>query len=122
MKRLVSFFEIPVLDFRRAVKFYEGLFGVTLSVFECEKEKMACFPEEDGLCPGAISWSSEFDFVPSAQGVLVSFKCENLDWALSFVESNGGKIVIPKTKIEVEGRGWFAVFLDCEGNRIGLNQ
>ncbi len=36
------------------------------------------------------------------------------------ITRNGGKIIIPKTKIEAEGRGWFAVFADSEGNRIGL--
>jgi len=28
--------------------------------------------------------------------------------------------MMPKTKIEVEGRGWFALFADSEGNRVGL--
>jgi predicted enzyme related to lactoylglutathione lyase len=26
----------------------------------------------------------------------------------------------PKTKIEVEGKGYFALFIDCEGNKEGL--
>ena len=25
-----------------------------------------------------------------------------------------------KTKIEAEGRGYFAIFIDCEGNKVGL--
>ena len=55
MKRLVSFFEIPATDFERAVKFYESLFKVTLPSMDCGHEKMAFFPEEEGVCPGAIS-------------------------------------------------------------------
>ncbi len=52
MKKLVSFFEIPTADFGRAVKFYETVLNLELSVMECESEKMAFFPDEDGLAPG----------------------------------------------------------------------
>lgn len=119
MKRLVSFFEIPAVKFGRAVDFYEKVFGVNLSVYECETEKMACFPAEDGLAPGAISWSA--DFKPSSSGVLVSLEVGDMEAALTRVEAGGGEVVIPKTKILAEGRGWFAVFADSEGNRIGLH-
>ena len=64
MSKLVSFFEIPAADFDRAVKFYENLFGVKLEVLDCGHEMMAFFPKEDGVCPGAVSWSSQFDFSP----------------------------------------------------------
>lgn len=120
MKKMVSFFEIPAADFMRAVKFYESLFGVKLEIMDCGHEKMACFPEEDGLCPGAVSWSSEFDFTPSGQGILVSLQCGELEDALLYATENGGKILIPKTKIEADNRGYFAVILDSEGNRLGL--
>ena len=120
MKRLVSFFEIPAADFERAVKFYESLFALKLETLDCGHEKMACFPDEDGVCPGGISWSSAFEFQPSAQGVLVSLHCDDMEDALLYATEHGGKVLIPKTKIEAENRGYFAVILDCEGNRIGL--
>ncbi|MDU8958298.1 MAG: VOC family protein, partial [Bacteroides sp.] len=53
MKKFIAFFEIPTVDFHRAVDFYETVFGVQLPVFECEEEKMACFTEE-GETVGAI--------------------------------------------------------------------
>lgn len=120
MKRLVAFFEIPTTDFGRAVKFYENLFNVKLEQMDCGHEKMAFFPMEEGICPGAISWSSEFSFQPSAQGVLVSLNCEDMNVSIKAIEDNGGKILIPKTKIDAESRGYFCVFTDCEGNRVGL--
>lgn len=120
MKNLVAFFEIPATDFSRAVSFYENLFGVQLDQMNCGHEKMAFFPAEESICPGAISWSSEFSFQPSAQGVLVSLNCESISDSIPVIEKNGGKILIPKTKIEAENRGYFCVFLDCEGNRVGL--
>lgn len=120
MSRLVAFFEIPASDFGRAVKFYEELFGTELGQLDCGHEKMAFFPKEEGICPGAVSWSSEFEFKPSAQGVLVSLNCESIETAQKVVVRNGGSILIPKTKIEDDGRGYFCVFLDSEGNRVGL--
>ena len=119
MKNLVAFVEIPAVDFGRAVKFYESVLGIELSVMDCgDVEKMAFFPREAGKCPGAISFAS--DFKPSKDGVLVSLSVENMDKTLSIIENNGGRIIRSKTKIEAEGMGYFALFIDCEGNRAGL--
>lgn len=118
MKKLIAFFEIPATDLDRAVKFYQSVFSTKFSVHDCGQEKMAFFPEEDGVCPGAISWSPTFK--PSKDGILISLNCENIESALSLVQKEGGKVVIPKTKIEAENRGYFAVCIDSEGNSIGL--
>ncbi|MDU1889958.1 MAG: VOC family protein [Dysgonomonas sp.] len=118
MKRLVTFFEIPASDFNRAVKFYETILNIAMPKYDCEHEKMAFFPNEEGKAPGAISWAK--DFLPSQGGVLISLNCEDMEKTISLIEANGGKIVIPKTKIEAEDRGYFSVFTDSEGNRIGL--
>jgi len=118
MKNLIAFFEIPAENFERAVKFYESVLGVQLYAMDCKTEKMAFFPEESGQCPGAISWSK--DFCPSKDGVLIHFQVENMETAMTAIEKNGGKITRPKTKIEAEGRGYFALFIDSEGNRVGL--
>ena len=95
MKKLIAFFEIPATDFRRAVDFYETVLG-------------------------AISYASNFDFLPSTHGVLIHFNCEDIEQTLEKVLLKGGKVVIPKTKIEADDKGWFAVFTDSEGNRIGV--
>jgi len=120
MKRLVTFFEIPAIDFNRAKKFYETVFNVKMESFDCENEKMAFFPEEEGQCPGAISWSSDISFLPSKDGVLISLSVDDMNSALEVITKNGGEIIIPKKKIEANGRGYFSIFIDCEGNRIGL--
>jgi predicted enzyme related to lactoylglutathione lyase len=118
MKNLIAFFEIPATDFERAVKFYETVLDVQLDAMDCETEKMAFFPEENGQCQGSISWAK--DFCPSKDGTLIHFQVENMEATMTAIEKNGGKITLPKTKIEAEGRGYFALFLDCEGNRVGL--
>lgn len=98
MKKLIAFFEIPATDFRRAVDFYETVLGVQLPTFECETEKMACFTEE-GETVGAISYASNFDFLPSTHGVLIHFNCEDIEQTLEKVLLKGGKVVIPKTRL-----------------------
>lgn len=121
MKRLVSFFEIPAADFTRAVKFYEAVFGVELACMDCETEKMAFFPEEDGLCPGAISFADSFK--PAKEGgVLVSLNIDNIDTATQKIVANGGTVIIPKTAIQADREGWFCTFKDSEGNQVGLHQ
>jgi len=114
-KKLISWVEIPATDFERAVQFYNTFLGVELNAFDFGAEKMACFPNDEG----AISYAPDFN--PSSDGVLVSLNMEDrLDEVLLIIEKNGGKIVRPKTKIEAEGRGYFALFLDSEGNKVGL--
>lgn len=117
MKTLIAFFEIPAADFGRAVDFYETVLDVKLQVSECETEKMACFME-NGRAAGAVSWAP--GFLPSPNGVLISFYCDRMEAALEKVVSKGGNVLIPATKIQAEGKGYFAVFADCEGNSIGL--
>ncbi len=85
---------------------------------ECESEKMAFFPDEDGLAPGAISWAA--DFLPAKNGVLVHLNVDDMDATLALIKANGGSIVREKTKIESEDRGYFAMFSDSEGNTLGL--
>lgn len=117
MKSLIAFFEIPSSDFFRAVGFYETVFGWQLSVCDCEQEKMACIMEE-GEAVGAVFYAP--DFLPSPHGILIDFRVDNIEETLEEVVKEGGQVVIPKTKIEAEGKGWFAVLQDTEGNRIGL--
>lgn len=45
---------------------------------------------------------------------------KSIDNTLIDVTEQGGKVLKQKTKIEAEGRGYFALFLDSEGNRLGL--
>jgi predicted enzyme related to lactoylglutathione lyase len=118
MKKLVSFFEIPAINFERAIKFYEALLDTKLSVMDCGHEKMAFFSDVNSDACGAISWAENFK--PSRDGVLISLTCPDIETALSMIDGSGGETIIPKTQIEAPDAGYFAVFIDCEGNRVGL--
>ena len=117
MEKLISFVEVPAADFERAVKFYEQVLLLEFKIVEGELEKMAFFPGGEG----AISFSHGFN--PSSDGVLVSLNAgKDMDAILLRVKEHGGRIEKPKTKIQGEGMGFFALFLDSEGNRLGLYQ
>ncbi len=115
MKNLVVWIDIPTQDHERAVKFYNAVFKLDLKATGWGQEKMACFPTGDG----SISYAP--DFKPSENGTLVSLQVsDNIKSTLERIVENGGKIIQTKTKIEAEGRGFFAIFMDCEGNKVGL--
>lgn len=115
MNKFISWVEIPAKDFTRAVNFYNKVFDLNMNPVDYGEEKIACFPNEEG----AISFAKDFN--PSKDGVLVSLNAGNsLDEVIEKIFQNGGAIVQPKTKIEAEGRGYFALFIDSEGNQVGL--
>ena len=45
---------------------------------------------------------------------------DDLQAKLDILEKNGGKIITPKTE-HADGSGFFAIFLDSEGNKMALN-
>ena len=115
MEKLITWVEIPTADFERAVKFYNSVFKMEMSVCGNESEKMALFP----TCEGAVVHSPYA--TPSENGLIVSFVVpDSIEATISRIEQGGGKVVIPKTKIDAEDRGYFALCTDSENNRIGL--
>lgn len=80
---------------------------------------MGLFPYADQLVTGVIMQGEGYK--PSADGVTIYFHAgDNLQPVLDQVESNGGKILIPKTP-HADESGFFALILDSEGNKIGLH-
>jgi predicted enzyme related to lactoylglutathione lyase len=50
--------------------------------------------------------------------VTVSVETDDIDATLAKVEALGGKTIMPKS--EIPNMGWYALFSDPTGNRIGL--
>lgn len=120
MANTISWFEIPVLDFDRASKFYSGLLSYNIQEQSWGDTKMGFLAgmEAQGLS-GAIVLGKGYE--PSEKGTLVYLNGgEDLSGMLARVEPNGGKIILPKTLIN-EDYGYFAMFIDTEGNRIALH-
>jgi predicted enzyme related to lactoylglutathione lyase len=120
---VVGWFEIPVNDMERAIKFYEAVFGFKVSRHQMGPADMAWFPMvEDAIgAPGSLISFSE-DYTPSAEGTLVYFTAFSGDLSeeLSRVEDAGGKVLQEKTLI-TEEIGYMGIFLDTEGNRIAIH-
>lgn len=118
MKSIVTWFEIPALDFDRCVNFYETILSVEMHKADFAGKKHAFFPHEGEKVGGAIV--QEEYLTPGDKGPLVFLNGGNdLNEALSKVESAGGKIAMPKTLIS-QDIGYMAMFYDTEGNRFAL--
>ena len=63
---ILGWFEIPVNDMGRAVKFYETVFEFTLQRQKMDSLDMAWFPWKDGVpgAPGSLVYNTEF-YAPS---------------------------------------------------------
>ena len=120
MQHAISWFEIPTTDFSRARKFYESIFDITMEQMEFPNGlKMAIFPTQDEGISGSLVHYPDF-YKTGSEGPLVYLNAgEDLQVVLDRVEPNGGKMVVPKTQISEE-RGYMAVFIDSEGNRVAL--
>lgn len=118
MTNALNWFEIPVSDIDRARKFYETIFDQELNAMEAtEGFPMAMFPSEDGI-GGAIVQGE--GYIPSQEGTIVYLNGgEDLNNALNKVEAAGGKVVVPKS--DIGENGFFAFFIDSEGNKVGLH-
>lgn len=120
MDRLLNFFEIPAKNFQNLVMFYEELLQTRLKVYDWEEEQMAFFGTDKNGFYGSISKAANFE--PSNSGVVIYFNADGeLDRMIEVLEANKCKMIIPRTKIEAEGKGEFLVFIDPEGNKIGLH-
>ncbi len=125
MKNIISWFEIPVVEMERAKKFYETIFNIKLMVQTMGEATMGFFPcfcdcEEYCECVGGALVKYE-GAKPSTDGTYVYFNGgKDLQGILARVEQAGGKITLPKSLINEE-IGYYAMFLDTEGNKIALH-
>ena len=120
---MVGWFEIPVTDMERAIKFYETVFGVKLDRNQMGPLDMAWFPWVDGAygSGGSLVYHEEY-YKPSTDGVVIylSAPSGNLSNELSRVEAEGGNVLQDKTQISEE-HGFMAIILDSEGNKVALH-
>ena len=121
-RNVVGWFEIPVSNMERSIKFYENVFDFKLERHKMGELDMAWFPFADiPGSPGALVFHKEF-YKPSKNGVLVYFTCHSgdLNNELAKVETSGGKVLMPKKMIS-EDVGYMGLCIDTEGNRIALH-
>lgn len=119
MNNPVNWFEIATNDLERAKEFYANVFKRGFQLIEMPDTKMYMFEGgEDGKgAVGALVQSEQN--IPSPNGTIVYFECEDVADETSRVEKAGGKILFPKTSIGEFG--FISQGIDTEGNRIGFH-
>ena len=112
------YFEIPVTDMKRAMAFYEKVFGFDFQLEEIHSNQMALMPfEVDGAgISGALAKGETYK--PSLHGTLIYLRAESISKTLELAQSAGAKVLFPKTK--AGDYAYVAEIEDSEGNRIGL--
>lgn len=119
----ISWFEIPATDLDRATQFYETIFQTSLIPMDMGDMKMRMFPVKDMMTGigGALVHSPDFYKSSATDGVLIYLNGNpDVQTVLDRVEKAGGSIALPKTLIGPE-YGYMALFIDTEGNRVGLH-
>ena len=115
----ISWFEIPASDFARAKTFYEAVLGRTIETMTMGPSTMGFLSSSPEAIGGAIVHGD--GTAPSKSGTLVYLNGgDDLSVMLARVEPAGGTVAVPKTDIG-SGFGFFAHFIDTEGNRVGLH-
>ena len=118
MNNPVQWFEIATSDLERARDFYAKVFNLEFQFIDMPDSKMYMFGAPDKMgSAGCLVQSS--DNIPSPEGTVIYFACEDVAVEVGKVEAGGGKVIIPKT--DIGEFGFFAQFIDTEGNRIGLH-
>ncbi|MBV9688276.1 MAG: VOC family protein [Ktedonobacteraceae bacterium] len=106
--------EIPAQDASAASKFYADLFDWKIVVDPTFNYHM--FQPDPGPGGGFVELNDEMGY--QADRVLIYVSTDDIDASLAKVEELGGKTV--KSKTEIPGTGWFAIFTDPTGNTIAL--
>src|SRR5262249_40853801 len=118
MAHQVVWFDIPVLDLDRAIRFYSAVLGAPVKKESFPGMSMGVLPHEANDVGGCLHQSSTEN--PSDHGPLLYLNAQGrLDQAIAAVEANGGKILQPKHAIGPYGH--LAIILDSEGNRLALH-
>lgn len=119
MENTISIVEIPVSDLTRAVAFYKAILSVSIERMTMGDTEMGVLPANVGSVNVVLVKGQ--DYIPTKNGVLVYLNLgHDLQPALGRVEKSGGKILLQKTLIDPE-MGYYALFIDSEGNRMGLH-
>ncbi|MGZ4894306.1 MAG: VOC family protein [Halobacteriota archaeon] len=113
----VMWFELPVDDPKRAIAFYEQVFGWTIVKWEGPFDywEVTTGPDNEPGINGAIVPRRMPEQV-TANTVSVA----SVDEVTKTIEETGGKVIVPKQT--VPGEGYLVYCADTEGNVFGVMQ
>lgn len=120
MSNPVVWFEIAATDLERAKKFYSDVFQKEMQYVDMPDSPMYMMgssAESIAGASGALVKSA--DNIPSTSGTIVYFYCDDVAVEASRVEAAGGTLIVPKTSLGEFG--FMAMFIDTEGNKVGMH-
>jgi uncharacterized protein len=127
----IIWFEIPVKDLDRAIKFYSEMLGTLIEKKTLHKKEYGIFDKKKTGIGGVLVERPKH----ARKGVTLYFFVNVLSDAIEAALAEGGKIVTPKMILKqtnTEGKtilahnllddqvGYFAQLVDSEGNRLAL--
>jgi uncharacterized protein len=115
----VGWFDLNVANLDRAKKFYETVFNVKLTDAPTEWGKQSFFPfnPKSPNISGALVEKKEF--TPSSNNTVIYFETDDNIVEELRIEKAGGKVVQPK--MNIGEFGFISIFIDTEGNTVGLH-
>lgn len=114
-----SWFEIPVGDLARAIRFYTKVLGIELQEVSMGPSRMAWFPMAQGAPGAGGTLIQDEGYIPSKNGTLIYLAVDDIDATLARIKEAGGTTLLPKLNIGEHGN--VAHFEDSEGNRVALH-
>ena len=115
MSHRVIWFDLPVTDLKRAMKFYSNVLKAEVKE---DRPGVAVISHEQGEVSGCLY--AKLSTGPSEGGALLYFNVNGrLDEAVAAAEKHGGRVVKPPHAIGPFGQR--AIVMDSEGNRIALH-
>lgn len=117
MSDFIVWFEIPVKDLDRAIKFYSSVLAVPVQLQHGESP-MGILGFEHSPASGCL-YQADDERIGKGGPVLYFNVSGRLDDSLVKVEANGGEVVQNKHSIGVYG--YRAIVKDSEGNHIALH-
>jgi predicted enzyme related to lactoylglutathione lyase len=128
----ISWFEIPVEDLDRAITFYTNVLVIKIEKNKFLKQEYGVFNRDINTIKGALVKKENHQ---AGSGIVLFFYVIDLSESLKNVEQFGGKVLIEKTLLKQQTEegflaikqnlidnniGYYAEFIDCEGNKICL--
>lgn len=120
MGDIIVWADIPCTDLQRAMKFYAHVTGLAVDLMPGGADvAVISDPSSD---KAAVSADLYLGGTPTDTGSTVYFGTNgDIDGMLARVKEAGGTVMQEKQDMGTMV-GWIALFMDSEGNRIGLQQ
>jgi predicted enzyme related to lactoylglutathione lyase len=118
LKNYASWFEIPAINFKQSLQFYNYIYEIDMETSKNGEYTMAFFPAKGGVGGAIVCGPGS---LPSEKGPLLYLNGgDDLNNILTRVTEAGGRVIMPKTLISKDS-GYFAIFIDIEGNKMAFH-